>query len=173
MSGGPAGARPADISTSPMSGGPARRAARLRRGPAGPPYRAGVSEARTLWEEGHEPGRQVVALGLALALTVVALDVTLGGRVGLFFDLAFVLLCLAVALLVRPADFFTAGVLPPLIMLAVFTLVALVRPVALAEADDGPVQAVVSGLSHHAVALAVGYGLCLACLAVREHFTRA
>ena len=49
-----------------------------------------MSRARTLWEEGHEPGRQVVALGLALALSVVALDVGIGGRVGLFFDLAFV-----------------------------------------------------------------------------------
>ena len=131
-----------------------------------------MSEARTLWEEGHEPGRQVVVLGLALALTVVALDVGIGGRVGLFFDLAFVAVCLLVALLVRPEDFFTVGVLPPLIMLAVFALVAISRPVALARPDDGLVQAVVSGLSHHAVALGVGYALCLLCLAVREHFTR-
>ena len=131
-----------------------------------------MSGARTLWEEGHEPGRQVVALGLALALTVVALDVGIGGRVGLFFDVAFVAVCLAAALLVRPDDFFTVGVLPPLIMLTVFALVAASRPVALARADDDLVQAVVTGLSHHAVALGLGYALCLLCLAVRERFTR-
>jgi hypothetical protein len=131
-----------------------------------------VSEARTLWEEGHEPGRQVVALGLALALTVVALDVGIGGRVGLVFDLAFVGVCLVVALLVRPEDFFTVGVLPPLIMLVVFGLLAASRPVTIAERDDGVVQAVVTGLAHHAVALGVGYAVCLACLAVRDHVLR-
>jgi hypothetical protein len=121
-----------------------------------------VSEARTLWEEGHEPGRQVVALGLAVV------DIGLGGRVGDFFDVAFVAVCLAVALLVRPEDFFTVGVLPPLIMLVVFGLVAATQPVAIAERDDGVVQAVLTGLSHHAVALGVGYATCLACLAIRD-----
>jgi hypothetical protein len=115
----------------------------------------------------------VVALGVALALTVVALDVGVGGRVGLFFDLAFVGVCLAAALLVRPEDFFTVGVLPPLIMLIVFVLLAASQPVAIAQRDDGLVQAVVTGLSHHAVALGVGYAACLACLAVRDRFARA
>jgi hypothetical protein len=115
----------------------------------------------------------VVALGVALALTVVALDVGFGGRVGLFFDLAFVGVCLTAALLVRPQDFFTVGVLPPLIMLIVFVLLAASQPVAIAQRDDGLVQAVVTGLSHHAVALGVGYAACLACLAVRDHFVRA
>jgi uncharacterized protein DUF6542 len=131
-----------------------------------------VSEARTLWEEGHEPGRQVVALGLALALTVVAVDVGIGGRVGVLFDLAFVGVCVVVALLVRPEDFFTVGVLPPLIMLAVFALLAASRPVAIAEREDGVVQAVVTGLSHHAIALGVGYAACLACLVVRDRVLR-
>jgi len=129
---------------------------------------AGVSGARTLWEEGHEPGRQVVALGLALALTVAVVDVAIGGRVGLFFDLAFVVVCLAVALLVRPEDFFTAGVLPPLIMLTVVVLVGLWERVAIAPAADGLGATVLTGLARHAVALGVGYAVCLACLAVRD-----
>jgi len=132
-----------------------------------------VSGARTLWEEGHEPGRQVVALGLALALTVVAFDVGIGGGVGLVFDLAFVAVCLTVALLVRAEDFFTVGVLPPLLMLAVFALLAATRPVAIANRDDGVAQAVMTGLSQHAVALGVGYGACLVCLAIRDRFIRA
>ena len=131
-----------------------------------------MSEARTLWEEGHEPGRQVVALGLALALTVVVFDIGIGGGVGLVFDLAFVAVCLAVALLVRPEDFFTVGVLPPLIMLVVFALLAVSRPVTIANREDGVVQAVVTGLSHHAVALGVGYAVCLVCLAIRDRFAR-
>jgi len=127
-----------------------------------------VSQHRTLWEEGHEPGRQVVALGLALALTAVVVDQWLVGHVGLLFDVCFVLLCIATALAVRPADFFTVGVLPPMLMVAVFALLGATRPDVIADPEDGVVQAVVSGLSHHAGALVIGYFLCLAILAVRQ-----
>jgi len=132
-----------------------------------------VSQARTLWEEGREPGYQVVALGLAVALSVTALDLARAERVTALFDVAFVVVCVALALLVRPQDFFTVGVLPPLIMAAVFVLVGLTRPAAIAHPEDGLVQAVVSGLSTHAMALGVGYGLCLVCLAVRRRFVEA
>jgi hypothetical protein len=129
-----------------------------------------VSQARTLWEEGREPGYQVVALGLAVALSVTVLDLARADRVTGLFDVVFVLVCVALALLVRPEDFFTVGVLPPLIMAAVFLLVAVAKPAAIADPGDGLVQAVVSGLSTHAIALGIGYGLCLACLAVRRRF---
>ena len=137
------------------------------------PYGDAVTHARTLWEEGREPGRQVVALGVAATLSVVVLDVLLVGRVSLFFDLCFVTLCVALALAVRPTDFFVVGVLPPLIMLGVFGLLAATEPHTIAEPDDGLVQAVVSGLSHHSGALVAGYVLCLATLAVRQRVARA
>ncbi len=132
-----------------------------------------MSQARTLWEEGREPGYQIVALGVAAALTVVVLDLWRAGEVTHLFDVVFVLTCVAVALLVRPEDFFTAGVLPPLVMATVFVLVGLTDPGAIAHEDDGIVQAVVSGLSTHAEALGVGYALCLACLVVRRRFQPA
>ena len=91
-----------------------------------------MTHARTLWEEGQEPGRQVVALGAALALTVVVIDLMLMGRVSLLFDLCFVALCIGLALAVRPRDFFIVGVLPPLIMLGVFALLGLTRPAVIA-----------------------------------------
>lgn len=122
----------------------------------------------TLWEEGREPGRQVVALGLALALTAVVVDQALFGEVGLFFDVCFVLICVAMALAVRPSDFFTVGVLPPLLMGTVFTLLGATRPGLVADETDGVIQAVVSGLGHHAGALVTGYLLCLVILAVRH-----
>jgi hypothetical protein len=127
-----------------------------------------MSQARTLWEEGHEPGRQVVALGMALALTTVVVDLALVGRISFLFDLCFVALCVALALVVRPTDFFTVGVLPPLLMVSVFLLLGVTRPGVIADDGDGVVQAVVTGLSHHSAALVVGYGLCLACLAIRQ-----
>jgi hypothetical protein len=127
-----------------------------------------VSQSRTLWEEGHEPGRQVVALGLAVALTVTVLDLALFGRVSLLFDVCFVLLCVGLALAVRPADFFTVGVLPPLLMVVVFTLLGMTRPDVIADTEDGVIQAVVAGLAHHSGPLVVGYVLCLVTLAIRH-----
>ena len=128
-----------------------------------------VNHARTLWEEGREPGRQVVALGAALALTAVAADMVLLGRLSLLFDLCFVALCVALALAVHPSDFFVVGVLPPLIMVGAFVLVGISRPEVIAHEQDGVVQAVVSGLSHHST----GYVLCLTCLAVRHRVAHA
>jgi hypothetical protein len=96
------------------------------------------------------------------------LDLLLVGQLSLIFDVCFVLLCVAMALAVRPTDFFTVGVLPPLVMVVVFTLLGATRPELIADPTDGVIQAVVSGLSHHAGALVVGYLLCLACLALRH-----
>lgn len=123
---------------------------------------------RTIWDEGRRPGHEVVALTVALLLTAVVLDLLLSVRLGLLFDLAFVTLCVLAAIRVRPADFFTVGVLPPLAMLTAVTLLAAAQPRAVAHPDDGLVQATVSGLSTHSVALVAGYLLCLGILAVRR-----
>lgn len=123
---------------------------------------------RTIWEEGHEPGREVAALGVALALTAAALDLLLTDRMGPLFDLLFVALCVVLALAVRPDDFFTVGVLPPLLMLSTLLLLAMSRAEAIAQAHDGVVQAVVSGLAHHSLGLAVAYALTLGVLATRH-----
>jgi hypothetical protein len=127
-----------------------------------------TSAPRTLWEQGEEPGYQVAALAVALLLTATVLDVALGGDIGLLFDLAFVTVCATAALRVRSADFFTVGVLPPLAMLLAVLLLAIADPGSVAHDDDGVVQATVSGLSTHAVALVIGYLLCLGVLAVRN-----
>jgi hypothetical protein len=127
-----------------------------------------VTRAPTLWEEGTEPGTRVVLLGSATTLALLLLDMLLTDSVTLLFDLGFVLVCVAAALLVRPRDFFTIGVYPPLLMLGAFWLVALVSPGSVADEQDGAFQAVISGLAHHAGALVTGYGLCLACLAMRQ-----
>lgn len=127
---------------------------------------------RTLWEEGHQPGRQVAVLGVALALTAAVLDVLLFEGLTLFFDVCFVLLCVALALMVRPTDFFTVGVLPPLLMVGVVAILGATRTELVADPGDGLVQAVVSGLSHHSGALIVGYLSTLAVLAIRHRVGR-
>jgi len=125
---------------------------------------------RTVWERGRTSGREVVTLGVAVALSAAALDVLLLGRVTVLFDLCFVALSVALAIAVRPSDFFTVGVLPPLLMLGLFLLLGATDPDAIARAGDGVVQAVVSGLSHHSAALVTGYLLSLGVLAVRTRF---
>ena len=123
--------------------------------------------ADAFWRADSEPGRAVVALGFATTMTAVTIDVVLVGRLTMFFDLAFVALCLALAALVRRGDFWTVGLLPPLLMLAVFTFLALVAQDTIADPRDSTVQAVVSGVAHHSAALVAGYALCLGGLAWR------
>jgi len=121
-----------------------------------------------LWEEGRRPGRQVVTLSTVGTLSVAGVNLLLTEELSLFFDLTFVVLCLVAALAVRPRDFFVVGVLPPLLMVATITLLAVFARSAVAEEVDSLVQAVVSGLAHHAGALVAGYALALAILAVRQ-----
>lgn len=133
-----------------------------------PPHLADRILDAPLWTRGREAGHEVVALGIALALSIAVLDVALVGHLSVVFDLCFVALALTLALRVRPTDFFTVGVSPPLIMAGLFILLSISNPETLAHPDDGVVQAVVSGLSRHSAALVAGYALCLGCLAVRQ-----
>lgn len=112
----------------------------------------------------------MVSLAVALLLTATVLDLLLSDGLGLLFDLAFVTVCVGAALAVRPSDFFAVGVLPPLAMFAIVLLLALTDPGSVARADDNAVQATVSGLSRHAVALVLGYGACLGLLAARRSY---
>ena len=131
-----------------------------------------MSHTRAVWDEGREPGRAVVALGVAVALTVIVVNVAMVSRVSMFFDLWFVLLCLGLALLVRPRDFFTVGVLPPLLMFATMVLVALNGSQVIADPHDSTVQAIITGLAHHSVALFAGYAVCLLTLLARQRLPR-
>ncbi len=125
------------------------------------------------WWEGNTPGGEVAALATALVLTAAAAETAFVGRLGLFFDLCFILVCLGAALLVRPRDFFTVGVLPPLLMAGTMVIVALNGPRVIAAAHDSIVQAVVTGLAHHSLALFAGYAVCLLTLVARQHAARA
>jgi hypothetical protein len=124
--------------------------------------------APTLWEEGRMSGSRTTRLAVLASVLVIALDVAVSGRVGLLFDLTFVLVCVGAALAVRPADFFTAGVLPPILLLGLCSALSVLDRGALAARGDGFVQGLVSGLAHHAGALAAGYALALGVLAMRH-----
>lgn len=125
------------------------------------------------WRPGHERGRIVVALGFALTMTAALLDLLLVGRISPLFDVCFVAVCVALAVLVAPGDLFSVAVLPPLLMVVVFTLVAMGDAGAVGHARDDVTQAVVSGVARHSVALCLGYALCLGLLAQRRRVARA
>jgi hypothetical protein len=57
-------------------------------------------------------------------------------------------------------------------MVVGFSILAVDRPGAIASPRDGLVQAVVSGLAHHSVALVCGYALCLVTLLTRQRTAR-
>ncbi|MGF9754372.1 DUF6542 domain-containing protein [Microvirga sp. 0TCS3.31] len=128
-----------------------------------------MTRAHTWWQVGQEPGRQVVSLGIALALTAVALDVLLVGSLTLFFDLCFMVVCLGLAALVRRQDFYLVALLPPVLLVVVLGFVAAVARDAIADPRDSFLQAVVSGVVTHGVALFIGYALCLGWLGWRLH----
>jgi hypothetical protein len=107
-----------------------------------------------------------------LALGLVALDLGVTDGLGWIFDVGFVLVCVAAALLVRPRDFFAVGVMPPLVMAVVVAVLTATARDTVADAKDGAVQAMVSGLAHHAGALITGYVLTLGILALRQVASR-
>jgi hypothetical protein len=128
----------------------------------------GAPHHKTLWEEGRRPGRLVAGAAGLIILLVVLLDLQVFSRLSLVFDVAFVLVCVAAALAVRPKDFFVIGVLPPLLMAATIAVVAVTSRSSVADPHDGFLQTLVSGLAHHAGALVAGYALTLAVLALRQ-----
>jgi hypothetical protein len=113
-------------------------------------------------------GSRVTRLAVMGALVVLALDLAISRQLTAVFDLGFVAVCVAAALAVHPRDFFHVGVLPPLLLLGLISLVAIVHSGWVAQAGDGFVQAVVSGLAHRATGLLAAYLLALGVLAIRQ-----
>jgi hypothetical protein len=135
--------------------------------PRHPSLAPGREPVRPFWD-GISRGSEVVALCVALTLTAATVEITATGHLRFLFDLCFVAVCAAAAMLVRPRDFFTIGVLPPLLMFGTMVLVALNGPAVVANRHDSFVQAVVTGLAHHSLALFVGYAACLVTLVLRR-----
>ncbi|GAB3996063.1 hypothetical protein GCM10028771_25510 [Nocardioides marmoraquaticus] len=123
--------------------------------------------APTLWEEGRLSASRVVRLAVLAGVMTLVLDVLVNGRLTALFDVGFVLVSLASVLAVRPRDFTSIALLPPLALLGFVGVLALVDTAYVAEAVDGWAQAVVSGLTHRATGLAVAYALVLAVIVIR------
>ncbi|MBW8752454.1 MAG: hypothetical protein JF565_13670 [Propionibacteriales bacterium] len=128
--------------------------------------------APTLWEEGQWSGRRVTRFSMLIAVVLVTADLVATGRLERIFDSGFVVLCVGMALAIRPRDFFRVGVLPPMLLLGTCVVLALGHRTAIAGSDDGLVQSVISGLAHHSGPLLAGYALALLVLGVRARVAR-
>jgi hypothetical protein len=136
-----------------------------------PTYREEVS-APTLWEEGRWSGRRVTRFSMLVSALLVVADIAATGRLERIFDSGFIVLCVGMALAIRPQDFFRVGVLPPMLLLAICVTLGLGHRAAIAAPDDGVVQSVISGLAHHSGPLLAGYVLALAVLGIRVRVGR-
>lgn len=121
-----------------------------------------------MWEEGTISGSRVTRLSVLACAIVILIDLIFTRGLSPLFDGGFVLVCVGAALLVHPRDFFRVGVLPPMLMLGFTLLVGIFFRSAIANAGDGLIQGVITGLAHHAGALFVGYALALVVLGIRH-----
>lgn len=127
----------------------------------------GQVRAPTVWEEGRLTAARVAQLAVLAGVMALGLDLLLNDRLTPVFDVAVVLICLAAALGVRHGDFTVVALVPPLLLLGVVGVLALLDTSYVAEPRDGWVQALVSGVTHRITGLAVGYALLLAVMVVR------
>jgi hypothetical protein len=113
------------------------------------------------------PTFQVVGGAVVVTASAVAFDMTLTGRLSMFFDLCFVLVGLSAALLVRRQGLFAVGVLPPLLLGAVAAVLAGSAPGALTASHLAFVSTWLTGLAHHGGALAATHLVVLAIVGLR------
>jgi len=115
------------------------------------------------------PAAAVVATVLLAACAWVSVALT--ERLGVFFGLCLVLAALTVALVVDTRGLFVAGVLPPLLLLGVLTMVVMLAPSAIdaphLATDAGHLQRVIAGVVDHATALVVGHLAALTIVGLR------
>lgn len=107
---------------------------------------------------------QTVLAAASVTLLVVLLDLVLTGALSFFFDVCFVTICLGTGLLARPGQGWNVALTPPVLVVGVVLFLAVLAPGRVAEADDSVVQALVTGITRHAVALFGGYLLFLGAL---------
>jgi hypothetical protein len=133
----------------------------------------GASEATTTHYSASAgtPGRGIIVSAALASAALAVLDLALVGRLSLFFDLSFVVVCLVAGMAIRIRDLFTAAVLPPLVFGGVIAGVALLWPDTIAP-HLGLVSTILAGLAHHALALIFGYGVALLTVASRVYARR-
>ncbi|MTB87904.1 hypothetical protein H9L21_03795 [Aeromicrobium senzhongii] len=115
------------------------------------------------------PRAAVVCSVLGLA-TVTALDL-LDGRLGLAFSVAFVLVVISAATAVQERGMFTAGIMPPVLLVGALLVVATLAPDAIVISGmpegTGVFGRTLSATIAHGVPLLVGHAIAIAVIVGR------
>lgn len=133
------------------------------------------------WLARHSPLRSLAGHDLTEAGTIVlgvlgvgssaTLSIALTSDLGFFFGLCFVIVVASCALAADLESLFTPGVMPPLLMIGLMSVVASGTPDAITVkslADTaGMAQRVIAGLVDQATALVIGELLALAVIGLR------
>lgn len=109
----------------------------------------------------------LLAFATLSSATLAAADIALTQRLSLFFDLCFVLLSLLCAMLARRDAFFTAGVLPPLLMATVVGGLSLADPQTITSTHLAFVSTWLTGLAHHGAGLVAAHIVALVVIGLR------
>lgn len=116
-------------------------------------------------------GGQVWVLACVAMGGVTATSIVLDHDLGLFFGVGFVLISLTAALAADIRSLYTPGVLPPLLLIGLLTVVAHLEPEAIAVTglaeSASTAQRVIAGVVDHATALVAGHVLALGAIAYR------
>lgn len=113
-------------------------------------------------------GTTQVLTGAAVATAAAAgIDLMLTARLSMFFDLCFILVGLSAALVVARMGLFAVAVLPPLLLGALVAALAVAEPTALTASHLAFVSTWLTGLAHHAAALAATHVIVLAIVGLR------
>lgn len=131
---------------------------------------------RAPWVGAEPPVVQVVGAAAVVLLLAAASEIAVADTIGTLFGTILVLASIGCALLVRPGDLFTAGVLPPLLLLALLVVLAVVHPdgVAVPALDPSASlpQRVIAGFVDLAGALVLAHALALLVVALRVRAVR-
>jgi hypothetical protein len=106
-------------------------------------------------------------------LVAAAIEIVLRDAVGMVVGVVLVLASTAVALTIRASDLFTAGVLPPLLLVAALVVDPAGINVSRLQPDAGVAQTVIAGFVTLARWLVAAHALALVLVALRLRVTRA
>lgn len=132
--------------------------------------------SRAPWVDAEPPTAQVLLVGASALLAAAFVEILLLDTVGLLVGICLVAVSLGTALTVRPRDLFSAGVLPPLLLVGLLTVVAVLYPGGIDVSRLSPsaslAQRVIAGFVDLAGALVVAHALALLVVALRIRVSR-
>lgn len=115
--------------------------------------------------------RQAIIIACVAMTAIAILDVVVDGKLGTLFSVGFILIAVTTPLSVDVRALFAPGILPPLLMIGVILVFAVVAPSAI-PADGlastaGTLPRLIAGIIDQATALVVGHLLALGVIALR------